>query len=93
MSWNRYWQERMKIGILAELTGVSARMLRHYEDQGLLHPERLGNGYRDYPEASVMRVLQIRDLLTAGLSTQAPLRSSRAVTRLTMGPVTATTSA
>ena len=67
----RYWEERMKIGILAELTGVSARMLRYYEDQGLLHPERLGNGYRDYPEASVTRVLQVRDLLTAGLSTQA----------------------
>ncbi|MEV7574396.1 MerR family transcriptional regulator [Pseudarthrobacter sp. NPDC089323] len=60
----------MKIGDLAERTGVSTRMLRYYEDQGLLHPERLSNGYRDYPEDSITRVQQIRDLLMAGLSTE-----------------------
>ena len=60
----------MKIGDLAERTGVSTRMLRYYEDQGLLHRERLGNGYRDYSEESIIRVHQIRELLMAGLSTE-----------------------
>lgn len=61
----------MKIGELAARTGASTRMLRYYEDRGLLHPVRLANGYRDYPEASILRVQQIRDLLVAGLSTDA----------------------
>lgn len=63
----------MRIGDLAARTGVSTRMLRYYEEQGLLHPNRLANGYRDYPEASVVRVRQVRDLLMAGLSTEAIL--------------------
>ncbi|MGW0866340.1 MerR family transcriptional regulator [Streptomyces sp. NPDC002611] len=59
----------MKIGELSRRTGVATRLLRYYEQQDLLHPDRLPNGYRDYPESSVQRVQQIRDLLQAGLST------------------------
>jgi len=60
----------MKIGDLARRTGVTTRTLRYYEEQDLLHPEREENGYRSYPESSVIRVEQIRDLLAAGLSTR-----------------------
>ncbi|MGG2465870.1 MerR family transcriptional regulator [Streptomyces sp. RGM 3693] len=60
----------MKIGTLSLRTGVSTRLLRYYEQQGLLHPHREANGYRSYPEGSVERVEQVRDLLKAGLSTQ-----------------------
>ncbi|MFI0978197.1 MerR family transcriptional regulator [Streptomyces sp. NPDC021093] len=60
----------MKIGELARRTGVSTRLLRYYEQQQLLHPQRESNGYRSYPEGSVERVEQIRGLLQAGLSTQ-----------------------
>ncbi|MEV1025644.1 MerR family transcriptional regulator [Streptomyces sp. NPDC050264] len=60
----------MKIGELARRTGVTTRTLRYYEEQDLLHPEREGNGYRSYPESSVERVEQVRDLLAAGLSTR-----------------------
>ncbi|MGW8526376.1 MULTISPECIES: MerR family transcriptional regulator [Nocardiopsidaceae] len=60
----------MKIGELARRTGVTTRTLRYYEEQGLLHPERESNGYRSYPESSVTRVEQVRDLLAAGLSTR-----------------------
>ena len=59
----------MKIGELSHRTGVATRLLRYYEQQDLLHPDRLANGYRDYPESAVQRVQQIRDLLQAGLST------------------------
>ncbi|MYT32229.1 MerR family transcriptional regulator [Streptomyces sp. MspMP-M5] len=61
----------MKIGELSRRTGVSTRLLRYYEQQDLLHPRRETNGYRSYSEGSVERVEQIRDLLKAGLSTQA----------------------
>lgn len=59
----------MLIGELAQRTGVATRLLRYYEEQGLLHPRRGTNGYRSYPEAAVARVARIRDLLAAGLNT------------------------
>jgi DNA-binding transcriptional MerR regulator len=60
----------LRIGQLAERTGVSTRLLRYYEDQDLLTPERTANGYRDYSERLVDRVVQIRGLLGAGLTTR-----------------------
>ncbi|MGA4538471.1 MerR family transcriptional regulator [Uniformispora flossi] len=59
----------MRIGALEDATGVSRRLLRYYEEQGLLRPARLANGYRDYSEADVATVRRIRRLLAAGLPT------------------------
>jgi DNA-binding transcriptional MerR regulator len=50
-------------------TGVSERLLRYYEDQGLVTPERLPSGYREYADSDVELVGRIRTLLAAGLST------------------------
>ncbi|WP_436739402.1 MerR family transcriptional regulator [Streptomyces sp. BBFR102] len=58
----------MRIGELAEATGVSARALRHYEQAGLLSSERAANGYRVYGERALVRVRNIRHLLDAGLT-------------------------
>jgi DNA-binding transcriptional MerR regulator len=60
----------MKIGELSRRTGVPTRMLRYYEEQDLLHPERAGNGYRRYSVSAVYRVQQIRGLLDSGLTTE-----------------------
>jgi DNA-binding transcriptional MerR regulator len=60
----------MRIGELSRRTGVPTRMLRYYEEQDLLHPERAGNGYRCYSVSAVYRVQQIRGLLDAGLTTE-----------------------
>ncbi|HEX4249071.1 MAG TPA: MerR family transcriptional regulator [Pseudonocardia sp.] len=60
----------MRIGELAARTGVPTRLLRYYEEQGLLAPDRAANGYRDYAEELVDRVGQIRGLLDAGLPTK-----------------------
>ncbi|WP_435229133.1 MerR family transcriptional regulator [Streptomyces sp. Tue6028] len=60
----------MRIGELSERTGTPRRLLRYYEEQGLIVPGRCANGYRDYAEAYVDRVLQIRGLLDAGLPTR-----------------------
>ncbi|GAA2336492.1 GNAT family N-acetyltransferase [Dactylosporangium salmoneum] len=60
----------MRIGELSARTGTPARLLRYYEEQGLLTPARRDNGYRDYGEHLVDRVQQIRGLLEAGLPTR-----------------------
>ncbi|GGP60134.1 MerR family transcriptional regulator [Streptomyces abikoensis] len=60
----------MRIGELSQRTGVSTRLLRYYEQQGLLGSERDSNGYRRYPEAAVERVHRIRELLDAGMTTE-----------------------
>ncbi|MGI5499082.1 MerR family transcriptional regulator [Lentzea sp. CA-135723] len=60
----------MKIGELARLTGVSARSLRYYEQQGLLHSTRSAGGQRHYAAAEVARVEMIRRLFDAGLSSK-----------------------
>jgi DNA-binding transcriptional MerR regulator len=60
----------MRIGELSRRTGVPARLLRYYEEQDLLHPERDGSGYRRYGAQDLHRVQQIRGLLDAGLTTE-----------------------
>lgn len=59
----------MRIGEMVRRTGVSERLLRYYEEQDLLHPDRLASGYRVYDEADIDTVRRIRSLLAAGLST------------------------
>lgn len=57
----------MRIGELANRTGVSQRSLRYYESQGLLRSERTENGYRDYPQQAVVAVNNVQRLLANGL--------------------------
>lgn len=57
----------MRIGELAQRTGVSQRSLRYYEQQQLLVSERTGGGHRAYPESAVDRVILIQELFAAGL--------------------------
>ena len=54
----------------AERTDTSRRPLRYYEEQGPIAPWRQPNGYRDYDERLVDRVLQIRGLLESGMPTR-----------------------
>ncbi|QBS43882.1 MerR family transcriptional regulator [Nocardia sp. CS682] len=58
----------MRIKELSQLTGATPRMLRHYENAGVLTPERDLNGYRHYREEDVKTVHDIRCLLASGLS-------------------------
>jgi DNA-binding transcriptional MerR regulator len=45
-------------------------MLRYYEEQGLITPQRLDNGYRDYGDYLVDRVNKIRGLVDNGIPTR-----------------------
>lgn len=61
----------LRTGELAQRTGVSADTLRHYERRGLLQPKRAANGYREYPEQAVQRVLLVRRALALGIGLDA----------------------
>lgn len=56
----------MNIGAASKASGVSPRMIRHYEKMGLIPPAaRRDSGYRDYSDADVNRlrfIANARDL-------------------------------
>ncbi|MGP5550826.1 MerR family transcriptional regulator [Psychrobacter namhaensis] len=58
----------MKIGELSKIVGVSVRMLRYYEVEGLLKPQRTASGYRDYSLAELRTVERIKLLGSAGMT-------------------------
>ena len=59
----------MLIGEVARRSGVSARMLRHYESLGLVRPSgRTGSGYREYSGEDIQRIFHIESLRSLGLS-------------------------
>ena len=59
----------MLIGDAARSSGVSARMLRHYEALGLVRPTgRTSAGYRDYSAEDIRRIFQVESLRSMGLS-------------------------
>jgi DNA-binding transcriptional MerR regulator len=55
---------------MSQRTGVSARLLRYNEEQGLVRPDRTPSDQRVYSIESVHRVALIRRLLAAGLGTE-----------------------
>ncbi|HIY65884.1 MAG TPA: MerR family transcriptional regulator, partial [Candidatus Agrococcus pullicola] len=61
----------MLIGEVSERSGVSARMLRHYDKIGLVRPsERTQGGYRKYSEADIRRLFHVEGLRSLGLELQ-----------------------
>lgn len=59
----------MNIGQVAKAVGVSAKMIRYYERNGLISPaERLQSGYRDYSNRDVQILQFIRRSRDLGFS-------------------------
>ncbi|MEU7783805.1 HEAT repeat domain-containing protein [Amycolatopsis sp. NPDC049159] len=59
----------MLIGEVARRSGVSSRMLRHYDSLGLVRPTgRTVGGYREYSEADIRRIFHVEGLRSLGLS-------------------------
>jgi len=57
------------IGDVARHSGVSTRMLRHYDALGLVRPSgRTVGGYREYSDADIRRIFQVESLRSLGLS-------------------------
>ena len=59
----------MLIGEVASRSGVSTRMLRHYDSLGLVRPtDRTTGGYREYSEQDIRRIFHVEALRTLGLT-------------------------
>jgi MerR family copper efflux transcriptional regulator len=59
----------LRIGEVAERSGLSTKTIRYYEDIGLIPPPpRLGSGYRDYEPSTLDRLVFIRAAQAVGLS-------------------------
>ncbi|MGJ7442480.1 HEAT repeat domain-containing protein [Aquipuribacter sp. MA13-6] len=58
----------MLIGEVARRSGISARMLRHYDSMGLVPPSgRSAGGYREYEEEDLRRLFHVEALRSLGL--------------------------
>ncbi|NEW39857.1 MerR family transcriptional regulator [Nocardia cyriacigeorgica] len=59
----------MLIGEVSRRSGVSTRMLRHYDAVGLVTPSvRTAGGYREYSVDDIRRLFHVESLRTLGLS-------------------------
>lgn len=65
----KFPKERLLIGEVARLLGITPKAIRHYEKLGLLdEPERSESGYRLYTASDLLRLHRISKLRTLGLS-------------------------
>lgn len=58
----------MRIGAAAQRLGLPAHALRHWEDVGVVVPDRTVGGYRDYTDEHLHRLRVVRACQRAGLS-------------------------
>lgn len=59
----------LSIGAVAQAAGVTPRVVRYYEQHGLITSERTAGGQRRYPGSAIERVQFIQQLIRAGLTT------------------------
>lgn len=52
-------QTKYRIGVVADLMGISRDTLRYYEKRGILPSEKSDNGYRYYTDQDVSRMISI----------------------------------
>jgi len=59
----------MRIGQIAERSGVPTKTIRYYESVGLLpQPDRTASGYRDYDEPALQRLRFVQRARSLGFS-------------------------
>ena len=58
----------MKIGEVGERLGVAVHVLRHWDEQGVVVPQRTASGHRDYTEEHVYRLRVLQACQEAGMT-------------------------
>ncbi|WP_047155195.1 MerR family transcriptional regulator [Aneurinibacillus tyrosinisolvens] len=57
------------IGIVSELTGLSERQIRYYEERRLIFPERTNGGTRKFSFMDVEKLVSIANQMEDGMQT------------------------
>lgn len=76
----------LSIGVVQELTGLSGRQIRYYEQAGLLSPQRTGGRRRLYTRAEVDLLNEIKEHVRQGLTLEAVKQVLQSQGRLAAGP-------
>ncbi|TDQ42157.1 MerR family transcriptional regulator [Aureibacillus halotolerans] len=75
----------ISIGTVSELTGLSERQIRYYEERKLVFPDRTKRGFRKYSFDDVERLMDIADKIEDGVQTfeirQEMIRKKKAETK------------
>lgn len=58
----------LPIGTVMKLANLTARQIRYYEEQSLIHPERNAGNRRMFSLNDVDRLLEIKDYLADGIN-------------------------
>lgn len=66
MMQNRETQALYPIGVVEQLTGLTARQIRYYESKELLRPQRTPGRQRLYSATEVERLKEIKELMARG---------------------------
>ncbi|WP_308422176.1 MerR family transcriptional regulator [Pullulanibacillus camelliae] len=59
----------MPIGTVCELTGLSERQIRYYEERKLIFPQRTDKGNRKYSFSDVESLMEIANKMEDGIQT------------------------
>lgn len=59
----------MSIGAVRDLTGLSERQIRYYEERKLIFPERTKGGNRRYSFEDVKKIQEIHQKMLEGFNT------------------------
>lgn len=59
----------IQIGVVSELTGLSERQIRYYEDRKLIFPERSKGGVRKYSFEDIQTIMEIHTKMSDGFHT------------------------
>ena len=65
---DRRSQPLFSIGIVKDLTGLTARQIRYYEEHQLIHPARTEGNQRLFSFNDVDRLLEIKELIEKGIN-------------------------
>ncbi|MDI6870679.1 MAG: MerR family transcriptional regulator [Bacillota bacterium] len=79
----------LSIGVVQQLTGLSGRQIRYYEQAGLLKPRRTGGRRRLYTRAEVDLLTEIKGYLQQGMNLEAVKELLRSKGRLAPVPLPA----
>ncbi|MEB2357395.1 MerR family transcriptional regulator [Bacillus pumilus] len=67
----------ISIGIVSELTGLSVRQIRYYEERRLIYPQRSTRGTRKYSFSDVERLMDIANKREDGVQTAEILKDMK----------------